>query len=128
MADVKLKITFIDMDVHSDGDKIGKGKLYWSFKVDGAVVSSRSVGNPLIIGSGGTVSLGTSRTVTKSGAIGSELTVNGTLSEYDSLDRDESDSFQHNYTAADSWGTGLRQANFSDGPLNVTLNYIIARV
>jgi len=129
MADAKLKITFVDIDVHSDGDPIGKGEIYWSFKVDGRVVTSRSVGNPLIIGSREAIALGASATVTKSGAVGTKLVVSGSVSEQDNDDKDETDSFTDTFTSGDDWGTGLVQHKpLSARNLNVTLNYIVERV
>ena len=77
MADTKLKVTFIDIIVTRDGDPLNRGQVYWSFKVDGSVVTSRSVANPLTIGSGGTITLGASSTVTKSGTVGTNIVVSG---------------------------------------------------
>jgi hypothetical protein len=129
MSDSKFKVTFIDIDVHSDGDPIGRGEIYWGFKVDGRVVTSRSVANPMIMGSNGTIALGASATVTKSGAVGTKLVVSGSLSEKDNDDKDESDSFTDTFTSGDDWGTGVVQhKQLSDGNLNVTLNYIVERV
>lgn len=70
MADTKLKVTFSDIDITRDGDPVDQGEIFYGLKVDGSVVSSRSSSNPYKIGSGGTISLGQSSTVTKSGAIG----------------------------------------------------------
>ena len=131
MADTKLKVTFIDIIVTRDGDPLDRGEVYWSFKVDGSVVTSRSVANPLTIGSGGTITLGASSTVTKSGAVGTNIVVSGSVSEKDSGfgGKDDSDSFSHSYTAGSNWGTSNpHPVNLVDNNLNVTLNYIIERV
>jgi hypothetical protein len=129
MTDAKLKVTFIDIDVHSDGDPIGRGEIYWSLNVDGRVVTSRSPANPLIMGSNGTIALGASATVTKSGAVGTKLVVSGSVSEQDNDDKDEKDVFTDTFTSGDGWGTGLVQHKpLSARNLNVTLNYIIERV
>lgn len=131
MPDTKLKVTFIDMEVINDGDPLDKGELYWSLKVDGSVVTSRSVGNPQKVGSGGTISLGQNATVTKSGQIGTNLVISGSVSEKDSgfNGKDESASFTHNYNSGDNWGTGNPHVvSFTDRNLNVTLNYLVERV
>ena len=129
MADTKLKVTFSDIEVTKDGDPIGKGQIYWKLNVDGTVVASRSSASPLIIGSGGTITLGNSTTVTKSSAVGTKLTVSGSVSEKDSLDSDESAPFTHTYTAGDNWGTGsAHPVHLVDRDLDVTVNYIVERV
>lgn len=130
MADIKLKVTFVDMKVTRDGDPIGRGEIYWSLKVDGQVVADRSSGNPYTIGSGGTITIGESRTVTKSGAVGTKLVVSGTVSERDSgpSGKDESDFKDRSHNAGDDWGTtGPQKLQFFDNNLDVTLNYIIER-
>ena len=129
MADTKLKVTFVDIEVNSDGDPIGKGEIYWSLKVDGRIITSRSVGNPLIIGSGGTINLGASTTVTKSGAVGTKLVVSGSVSEQDNDDADELAPFSLSYTSGDDWGTGgVHHIDCVDRNLNATVTYIIERV
>jgi hypothetical protein len=32
MANEKLKVTFIKLEVHKDGDAFGRGEIYYSFK------------------------------------------------------------------------------------------------
>ncbi|MDQ1611206.1 MAG: hypothetical protein QOG00_1137 [Pyrinomonadaceae bacterium] len=131
MADTKLKVTFIDIEVVLDGDPIDKGEIYWSLKVDGSAVTSRSVDNPYKIGSGGTITLGQNATVTKSGQVGTNIIVSGSISEKDSglSGKDESASFTHNYTAGNNWGTGNPHAvPLSDKNLSVVLNYLVERV
>jgi hypothetical protein len=128
MADAKLKVTFLDIQVNKDGDPVDRGEISWSFKVDGAVVTSRSSGNPYKIGSGGSIPLGDSATVTKSGAVGTKLVVSGSVSEHDS-GVDETASFSRSYTSGDNWGTGHPQsASIGDKNLDVTVNYLIERV
>ncbi len=131
MPNTTLKVTFIDMEVIRDGDPIDRGEIYWSLKVDGSVVTSRSVGNPLTIGSGGTITLGGNANVTKSGAPGTNLVVSGSVSEKDSFlgGRDDSASFTHNYNTGNDWGTGNpHTARLVDNNLDITLNYIVERV
>jgi hypothetical protein len=131
MADAKLKVTFTDIYVSKDGDPTGKGEVFWSFKVDGSVVSSRTVANPRKTGSGEIIALGEHTTTTKSGALGTKLVISGFVGEKDSgFDgKDEYDAFSHNYTSAGNWGTGHPQsATISDKNLNATVNYIIERV
>jgi hypothetical protein len=125
MADTILKVTFIDLEVTRDGDPVGRGELYWSFKVDGSVVSTRSSANPLTIGSGGSIALGDTATVTKSGAVGSNLMVSGTLSEKD-VGKDESDTFSNSFSSIDNYGTGNpHPVRFTDNNLDVTLHYAV---
>lgn len=131
MADTKLKVTFTDIDITRDGDPVDRGEIFWSLKVDGSVVSSRSSANPYKIGSGGTISLGQSSTVTKSGSNGTSLVVSGSVSEKDSGlgGKDDSAPFTHNYTAGNDWGTGNpHTAHIDDNNLAVVVNYIIERV
>ena len=112
MADTKLKVTFSDIEVTRDGDPIDKGEIFWNLKVDGSVVSSRSSSNPYKIGSGGTISLGQSSTVTKSGATGTNLIVSGSVSEKDNFlgGKDDSAFFTHNYTPGTLVpGTGINR-------------------
>jgi hypothetical protein len=128
MADAKLKVTFTDILVTRDGDPLDKGEIYHSFQVDGSTVSSRSSANPVKIGSGGVITLGNTAIVTKSGAVGTNLRVSGSVSEADG-GKDESASFNHSYTSGDNWGTGnSHTAHLVDNNLDVTLNYIIERV
>ncbi|HEY0606326.1 MAG TPA: hypothetical protein VGD69_19795 [Herpetosiphonaceae bacterium] len=128
MADTRLKVTFVDIEVNSDGDPIGKGELYWSCKVDGRVVSSRSVGNPLVIGSGGTINLGASTTVIKGSGAGEKLVVSGSVSERDDDDADELAPFSRDYTAVGNWGVDtIHRVDCMDRNLNATLTYIIER-
>jgi hypothetical protein len=122
----KLKVTFIDIDVAKDGDPVGKGDLYWNFKVDGALVANREAGNPYNVGSGGLITLGTSKEVTKSD--GSTLVISGAIKEKDDWDKDEGQSFSHSWKAPD-WGMGLPQpVRIVDKNLDVTMHYIVERV
>ena len=108
-----------------------KGELYWSLKVDGSVVATRSLNNPYKAGSGETVALGQSSTVTKTGQVGTNLIISGSVSEKDSgfNGKDESASFTHNYNSGGNWGTGNpHTVTLADKNLNVTLNYIVERV
>jgi len=125
------KVTFVDIEVIKDGDPLDKGEIYWSFKVDGTTVSTRSVGNPVKVGSGGTITLGQSANVSKTSAAGVMLVVSGSVSEKDSglSGKDESDSFTRNHSSGDAWGTTTPQViRLTDRNLDVTLNYIVAAV
>jgi hypothetical protein len=131
MADTKLKVTFTDIEVIRDGDPVDMGEVYWSLKVDGSVVASRSVNNPFKVGSGGTITLGQNATVTKSGQIGTNLVISGSVSEKDSFlgGKDDSASFTHNYNLGNDWGTGNpHTAPLTDRNLDVVVNYIVERV
>jgi hypothetical protein len=127
MANTNLQITFTDIEVHRDGDPIDRGELYWSLRVDGVSVSSRSAVTPLTIDSPGAISLGSSRTVAKSA--GASLLVSGSVSEQDSgPNNDETGSFSHTYVAGNNWGVGSHTAHLLDSNLDVTVKYTIKRV
>lgn len=128
MANAKLKVTFVDINVSKDGDPIDRGEIYFSLKVDGAIVTNRSSGNPYKIGSGGTIQLGNSTTVTKAGTVGTKLVVNGSVSEQDS-GVDETQSFSRTHEVGDNWGTGsLHSVSLVDKNLDVTVHYLVERV
>jgi hypothetical protein len=128
MANAKLKVTFVDIDVSKDGDPIDRGEIYYSLKVDGAIVADRSSGNPYKIGSGGTIQLGNSTTVTKADTVGTKLVMSGSVSEKDS-GVDETDIFVKTHTFGDKWGTGtLQSAPIADKNLNATVHYLVERV
>lgn len=131
MPDTKLKVTFVDIEVTRDGDPLDRGEIFWSLKVDGSVITSRSVANPLTIGSGDSITLGQHAIVTKPPTGGALLVVSGSVSEKDSFlgGRDDSASFVQNFTAANDWGTGSpHTARIRDNNLDVTVNFIIERV
>lgn len=126
MADQRLRVTFIEIVVNKDGDPIGRGSLYWSFSVDGVEVTSRNIQNPFTTGSGTNIPLGQTYTVTKSR--GASLTVSGSVSEKDDLDKDENGTFSDNYVG-NGWGTGVvHSPHIVDRNLDVNVNYKIEKV
>lgn len=122
----KLKVTFIEIYVDKDGEPIGKGEIYWNMSVDGAIVSNRTSTNPRKTGSGETITLNDSVTVTKNP--GQYLTIAGSVSERDNLDKDESCPFEDVWSGP-SWGTGqIQKKNLSDRELAVTIQYKVEKV
>jgi hypothetical protein len=124
MAD-NLKVTFQTIHISNNGEWTGKGELYYSLTVDGALVASRSVNNPLKLADGEDIVLDVAKTVVKEA--GQVLTVAGTVSEKDSLDKDDTQPFNHDYLKSDNWGFGPHHPRLVDGKLDVIVNYTIER-
>ena len=120
-----LRVTFNTIDVTTDGDPLDKGELYWSLKVDGQVVSSRSSANTYKADSGSVINLGGYRDLTKGDA--ATLTVSCTVSEKDDMDPDETDTHSQSYTQAGNWGIGNHRVNLVDSNMNVWVDYTISR-
>jgi hypothetical protein len=100
-----IQVIFDNIEVHRDGDPIDRGELYWSLRVDGVSVSTRSSANPMTIDSPNTIPLGSSRTVAK--ALSDHLAVSGSVSEQDPGNgNDELAPFNHDYVAGNNWGVG----------------------
>lgn len=121
----KLKITFTTINVRNNGEWTGKGELYWELLVDDHQVSSRPVSNPLKIADGETISINQSYPVTKQ--TGQSLTIEGSVSERDNVDKDDFASFADAYTGAENWGLGTHNRTLRDGNLDVTVNYKVER-
>jgi hypothetical protein len=120
-----LRVTFNTIDVTTDGDPLDKGELYWSLKVDGVVVSSRSSANPYKADSGSIINLGGYRDITKGDA--ATLTISCTVSEKDDMDPDETDTHSQGYTQAGNWGIGNHRVNLVDSNMNIWVDYTISR-
>ncbi len=121
----KLKITFTTINVRNNGEWTGKGELYWELLVDDHQVASRPVSNPLKAADGETIAINQSYPVTKQS--GQTLTIEGTVSERDNLDKDDFANFKDAYTNAGNWGLGTHNRTLRDGNLDVTVNYKIER-
>ena len=121
----KLKITFTSINVSNNGEWTGKGELYWELLVDDQQVDSRPVTNTLKVADGETIVVTQSWPVTKDA--GQSLTVQGSVSERDNLDKDEFSKFLDTYTGAMNWGLGTHKRTLRDGNLDVTVNYKIER-
>ena len=121
----KLKVTFTTISVRNNGEWTGKGELYWELIVDDHQVSSRPVSNPLKLADGETVAINQSYPVTKEG--GQTLTIEGSVSERDNLDKDDFATFKDAYSLAGNWGLGTHNRTLRDGNLDVTVNYKIER-
>ena len=129
MAD-KIKVTFSNIKVNNNGEGTGKGELYWDLFVDGQPVGgegNRSISNPRKAADGETIALnGVSRTVAKDA--GQRLVVQGTVSEKDNLDKDETDGFEDVFDATNHWGVGSYTRALRDRKLDVVVSYQISRV
>jgi hypothetical protein len=132
MADERFNVIFHDIIVENDGQPIGPGRIYYSLEVDGVVVASRPSSNPIKIGSGGKIYLGQSRTVTKSGAPGTKIVINGMVGEKDDgpfSGRDESSTDVRSYGPEVGYGSfGPNSLNFQDNKLSARVNFSIERV
>ncbi|RDC65560.1 hypothetical protein [Adhaeribacter pallidiroseus] len=124
MAD-KLKVTFTTINVTNNGEWRGKGEVYWELTVDDQPVDYRSLTNPLKLADGETVQLIKSATVRK--AAGQPLTIQGSVSEKDNLDKDDFAEFLDTYTGSAGWGLGTHKRVLRDGNLDVTVTYKIER-
>jgi hypothetical protein len=121
----KLKVTFTTINVRNNGEWTGKGELYWELLVDDHQVSSRPLSNPLKAADGETITINQSHSVTKEN--GQTLTVEGSVSEKDNLDKDEFASFRDEFTNAEDWGLGTHNRTLRDGNLDVLVNYKVER-
>jgi hypothetical protein len=121
----KLKVTFTTINVRNNGEWTGKGELFWELLVDDHQVATRPVSNPLKLADGETVAINQSYPVIKEG--GQTLTIEGSVSERDNVDKDEFASFNDAYTNAGNWGLGTHNRTLRDGSLDVTVNYKIER-
>jgi len=124
MAD-KLKITFTTIKVTNNGEWTGKGELYWELMVDDQQVSSRPITSPLKVADGETIAVTQGWPVTKEA--GQSLTIEGSVSERDNLDKDEFASFSDTYTGSTNWGLGTHKRTLRDGSLDVAVSYKIER-
>ena len=120
-----LKISFTSMNVSNNGEWTGKGELYWHWMVDGNIIGSRLITNPLKVADGETIQLSAASNVTKNA--GESLTVEGSVSEKDNLDVDENSTFKDTYSSP-QWGVGNYARNLRDGRLDVIVNYKIELV
>jgi hypothetical protein len=124
----KVKVTFENITVTNNGEGSGKGELYWLFQVDGETVNQRTVSNTLKVADGETISLGTSRQVSKS--TGQTLSVYGSVSEKDDLSKDEGHFFSDSYKSTEKWGAkeGVYTRRINDRKLDVTVSYRVELV
>jgi len=122
----KLRISFLNLKVTNNGEWTGKGELYWDFLVDGEPTGGRSISNVLKVADGELIPLSATREVRKSN--GESLSISGSISERDNLDKDDFAPFEDNYTVNDSWGRGTHSRTVRDGRLDVTVTYKIERV
>jgi hypothetical protein len=58
---------------------------------------------------------------------GQTLTIEGSVSERDNLDKDDFASFKDAFTSAGNWGLGTHNRTLRDGNLDVTVNYKVER-
>ena len=121
----KLKVTFTTIKVRNNGEWTGKGELYYEMLVDDHQVASRSLSNPLKAADGETIAINQSYPLTKQA--GQTLTIEGSVSEKDNLDKDDFASFADAYTDVGNWGLGTHNRTLRDSNLDVTVNYKVER-
>ena len=121
----KLNVTFTSINVRNNGEWTGKGELYWELLVDDHQVASRPVSNPIKLADGETVAINQKYPVTKK--VGQTLTIEGSVSEKDNLDKDEFANFKDAYTGPGNWGLGTHNRTLRDGNLDVVVNYKVER-
>ena len=119
----KLKVTFLSMYVRNNGEWTGKGEIYCDLLVDDFSVFNIPVGQPQKKADGETIQIGRVRAVNKEP--GQSLTISGSVSERDNLDRDDSQPFEDSYTRAMNWGIGTHKRKIQNNNLDVELNYKI---
>ena len=119
----KLKVTIKNMSVHNNGERVGKGELFWRFDIDGEKLVELPINNPRKTNDGELISLGESRIVSKNG--NDTLDISGTISEKDFPSKDENVTFTQQFTEANGWGVGTHDVNRKDGKLDVTVHYEI---
>ena len=121
----KLKVTFTTINVRNNGEWTGKGELYWEMLVDDYQVASRAISNALKAADGETIAVNQSYPLTKQA--GQTLTIEGSVSEKDNVDKDDFASFRDAYTGAENWGLGTHNRTLRDRHLDVTVNYKVER-
>lgn len=125
----RRKIVMEKIVVHNNGDKSGKGEMYWTISANGSDFATRDRKDDLKTKDGATIWL--SDTLTVSGLNGGDtLTVEGDVSEKDGIlsGSDESARFSRVYSQADNWGLGSHSVRLTDHPLDVTLHYRIEQL
>lgn len=122
----RRKIVVEKIEVHNNGDRSGKGELYWDFDANSQTFAERSRKNILKVKDGEVVSLG-DHLLVSSLENSDTLTISGHVSEKDGAfsGSDETAKFTHIYSKSDNWGIGNYKARLKDGPLDVSLSYRI---
>lgn len=122
----RRKIIIERITVHNNGDRSGKGELYWAVDANSQTLSELPRNDAYKARDGEVITLGDHLTV--DGLDDRDtLTVSGYVSEKDGVfsGQDESAKFNHVYSKNDNWGNGSHDVPLSDGPLDVTLRYRI---
>ncbi|GAB4460578.1 MAG: hypothetical protein OHK0029_24820 [Armatimonadaceae bacterium] len=124
MADRKVVLEKIV--VHNNGDRMGKGELYWAISANSQEISLRDRKNPHKTKDGETIFLGDHLTVSNL-TDSDTLKIDGWVSEKDGVlsGSDEKADFSHIYSRRDNWGMGSYDVRLQDHPLDVTLSYRI---
>ncbi len=122
----RRKIVVEKIDVHNNGDRSGKGELFWNIDANSQTFSNRPKKNVLKAKDGEVISLG-DNLVVSSLEKKDTLTISGHVSEKDGIfsGSDETAKFSHIYSKSDSWGIGNYKVPLRDGPLDVSLSYRI---
>jgi len=121
-----IRVTIESIDVHNNGDRKGKGEIYWKMTANDRASVERNRNNILKVRDGESITIGDDMTVESLNHHDS-LTIRGSVSERDGVfsGDDESASFRHVYHARDNWGVGSYDVSLRDGPLDLTLHYKI---
>lgn len=127
----RIKIDFVSVKVHSDGDNWpnGKGEIYYEFRVDNDVVAARPRDNHISVDSGQTFAINETQVIERPNTPNANFAVSGYLAEADGLFSgadDHAGSFFKVYSSAEGWNPGNKQVRLSGGGVEVTINYKIS--
>jgi hypothetical protein len=113
--------------VHDNGDKTGKGEIYWTISANAKSFSERSRKNIVKVKDGETLFLGDDLLIGSLDATDT-LTVEAVVSEKDGIfsGSDESAGFKHIHTQVNNWGVGNYSVRLQDkSSFDVTFHYRI---
>ena len=120
-----IKVTFERIDINKDGEAMERGKFYYKFSVNGVKVEERLSSSPLLVSSGETITLDSSRSIELKSS--ENLTVDGFVAERDSglSGKDDKATFKHVYDESEKWGNGTREARLIYRGMDCNLVYNI---
>lgn len=127
---MKVTITFVSLKVIDNGDPNHEthGEIFYSFKVDGKVVASKSKTTPLKIRDGQTITLNKKKVLTGIDKTSPHITLDGYVGDKDSgfNGKNEFDTFRVFLTGRNKWKQGTNRVHLQDGRLRATLKYTVA--
>jgi len=122
---MKLTIKLVSLKVTDNGDPSHEtnGELYYSFKVNGKSLCTRSRSNPKSVRDGATIRLNDTKVVEITGK--SRVSLSGYVGDADKgfNGKDEYDDFSLSIRSSNNWKQGAHSVHLIDGRLNTTLNY-----